>query len=172
MKKYAFNHELVSQSAWIAPNATVVGNVTLGDQSSVWFGAVLRGDIDRIEIGPRSNVQDLACLHCDLGFPCIIGQGVTIGHAAVVHGASVGDFALIGIGAIVLNGAVIGNESLVAAGTVVREGQQIPPRVLVAGVPAKIIRDLTEEDISRMRAGVQHYVDGAAAFKLQSQDQS
>jgi carbonic anhydrase/acetyltransferase-like protein (isoleucine patch superfamily) len=164
MERRSFNRELVASTAWIAPSATVLGDVRIGEQASIWFGAVLRGDVEYIQIGSQTNVQDLACLHCDTDYPCVLGTGVTVGHAAVVHGASVGDYALIGIGAIVLNGAVIGSESLVAAGTVIREGQQIPPRVLVAGVPGKIIRELTEQDICRMRAGVQHYVDGAAAF--------
>lgn len=157
--------ELRAASAWIAPTATVVGNVTLGDQASVWFGAVVRGDCEAVSIGPRSNVQDLCCLHADPGFPCKIGADVTIGHAAVVHGATVEDEVLIGIRATVLNGAHIGAGSLIGAAALVTEGAVIPPRSLVLGVPGKVVRQLTDGDIERIRRGSQHYVAAAAQFK-------
>ncbi len=160
-----FNPNLVAASAWIAPNATVIGNVTIEEWVSIWFGTVIRGDVERIHIGARTNVQDLSCLHGDPGIPCLIGKGVTIGHAAIVHGATVEDNSLIGMRAVILNGATVGESSLIAAGAVVREGQQIPPRVLAAGVPAKIIRDLQPEDLERMRAGAEHYVQAAAAYR-------
>jgi carbonic anhydrase/acetyltransferase-like protein (isoleucine patch superfamily) len=165
--KTKLNPELISPSAWVAPNATVVGDVTLEEEVSIWFGSVLRGDVDRIYVGKRSNVQDLCCLHADPGVPCIVGAGVTIGHSAIVHGALVRDGALIGMRAVVLNGAVVGEESLIAAGTVIREGQHIPPRVLVAGVPGKIIRELTDADVERMRVGANHYVQASAAYRNQ-----
>lgn len=157
--------ELRAASAWIAPTATVVGNVTLGDQASVWFGAVVRGDCEAVSIGARSNVQDLCCLHADPGFPCTIGADVTIGHAAVVHGATVEDEVLIGIRATVLNGARIGAGSLIGAAALVTEGAVIPPRSLVLGVPGKVVRQLTDGDIERIRRGSQHYVAAAAQFK-------
>lgn len=157
--------ELRAASAWVAPTATVVGNVTLGEQASVWFGAVVRGDCEAVSIGPRSNVQDLCCLHADPGFPCKIGADVTIGHAAVVHGATVEDEVLIGIRATVLNGARIGAGSLIGAAALVTEGAVIPPRSLVLGVPGKVVRQLTDADVERIRRGSEHYVAAAAQFK-------
>lgn len=157
--------ELRAASAWIAPTATVVGNVHLGEQSSVWFGAVVRGDCDTVSIGPRSNVQDLACLHADPGLPCQIGADVTIGHAAIVHGATVEDEVLIGIRATILNGAYIGTGSLIGAAALVTEGCVIPPRSLVLGVPGKVVRQITDADLERIRRGSLHYVEAAAAFR-------
>lgn len=165
MFKTAFQPHLIAASAWIAPNATVIGDVEIAEDCSVWFGAVLRGDTEWIRIGKRSNVQDLVCIHADPGVPCTIGEDATIGHAAVVHGATLGDNVLIGIRAVVLNGAVVGNNCLIAAGAVVLEGQQIPPGSLVAGVPARIIRELTEADIGRIHHAAQHYTQAAAAFR-------
>lgn len=161
--------ELRAASSWVAPSATVVGNVHLGEQSSVWFGAVIRGDCDRVSIGPRSNVQDLACLHADPGLPCTVGANVTIGHAAIVHGATVEDEVLIGIRATVLNGAHIGRGSLIGAAALVTEGCVIPPGSLVLGVPGKVVRQLTEVDLERIRRGSQHYVDAAATYRQHSQ---
>ena len=157
--------DLRAESAWVAPTATVVGEVHLGEQSSVWFGAVIRGDCAPISIGPRTNVQDLACLHADVGLPCQVGADVTIGHAAIVHGAIVEDEVLIGIRATVLNGARIGTGSLIGAAALVTEGCVIPPRSLVLGVPGKVVRQLTEDDVKRIQRGGRHYVEAAAAFK-------
>jgi carbonic anhydrase/acetyltransferase-like protein (isoleucine patch superfamily) len=157
--------ELRAVSAWIAPTATVVGNVTLGEQASVWFGAVIRGDCEAVSVGPRTNVQDLACLHADPGLPCVVGANVTIGHAAIVHGATVEDDCLIGIRATVLNGARIGRGSLIGAAALVTENAVIPPNSLVLGVPGKVVRQLSEADIERIRRGSQHYVEAAAAFR-------
>ncbi|MBA3854013.1 MAG: gamma carbonic anhydrase family protein [Gemmatimonas sp.] len=148
----------VSRTAWVHPAATIVGDVTLGDDVSVWPGAVLRGDRDAIVIGAETNVQDGAVLHCDPGLPLRIGARVTIGHRAVVHGCTIEDGALIGIGAIVLNGAVVGAGSLVAAGAVLGEGQVIPPDSLLVGVPARVLKPLTEEQRARVRAGFATYV--------------
>lgn len=164
--------ELRAASAWIAPTATVVGNVHLGEQSSVWFGAVIRGDCESVSIGPRTNVQDLACLHADPGLPCVVGANVTIGHAAIVHGATVEDDCLIGIRATVLNGARIGHGSLIGASALVTENAVIPPNSLVLGVPGKVVRQLTPDDIQRIRRGSQHYVDAAAAFRSAETAQS
>jgi len=154
----SFRPELVSPSAWIAPNATVRGDVGIGSLSSVWFGTVIRGDSAPIRIGEGSNVQDLCCLHADPGFPCLIGDRVTIGHGAIVHGARVENDALIGIGATVLNGATIGSGSIVGAGALVPEGKSIPPGSLAVGVPAKVIRTLTPEDQQRIAQASEHYI--------------
>jgi len=160
-----YRPELQHASAWVAPSATVVGNVHLAEQSSVWFGAVLRGDCAPISIGPRSNVQDLACLHVDVGRPCSIGADVTIGHAAIVHGATVEDECLIGIRATILNGAHIGKGSLIGAAALVTEGTVIPPGSLVMGVPGKVVRPVTEKDRERMQRGCRNYVAAAAEFR-------
>ncbi len=159
-------------SAWIAPTATVVGNVHLGEQSSVWFGAVVRGDCESVTIGPRTNVQDLACLHADPGLPCVVGANVTIGHAAIVHGATVEDDCLIGIRATVLNGARVGRGSLIGAAALVTENAVIPPNSLVLGVPGKVVRQLTDADAERIRRGSAHYVAAAAAFRAQEANAS
>ena len=153
-----FGEPVIAPSAWVHETAVVIGNVTLGADVSVWPGAVLRGDRDAIVVGAGSNVQDGAVIHCDPGQPCVIGERVTIGHRAVVHGCTVEDGALIGIGAVVLNGAVIGHGALVAAGAVVGEGKVIPPAVLVAGVPAKVLRPLTAEQCERVAGGHRTYM--------------
>jgi carbonic anhydrase/acetyltransferase-like protein (isoleucine patch superfamily) len=147
----------VADDAWIAPNASLVGKVRIGAESSVWFSAVLRGDGDSIEIGARSNIQDGCVVHADPGFPARLGEEVSIGHNAVVHGCVVEDGCLIGMGAVVMNGARIGRGSLVAAGTVVLEGTQVPPGSLVAGVPGKVRRELTDEEVEGLRGNAQRY---------------
>lgn len=154
-----FRPELVAPSAWIAPNATVCGDVYIKPEASVWFGTVIRGDSAPIRIGEGSNVQDLCCLHADPGFPCVIGDRVTIGHGAIVHGARVENDALIGIGATILNGATIGSGSIVGAGALVPEGKSIPPGSLAVGVPAKVIRSLTPEDQQRIVHAAEHYIE-------------
>ncbi len=165
MFKTTFQPQLIAPSAWIAPNAIIIGDVELAESCSVWFGAVIRGDTEWIRIGKRSNVQDLVCIHADQNVPCTIGEDTSIGHSAVVHGATVGNNVLIGIRSVVLNGAVIGDSSLIAAGAVILEGQQIPARSLVAGVPGRIIRELTDSDIARIHHASQHYVQAATAFR-------
>ena len=161
--------ELIHSTAYVAPNATVIGDVRIPAEASVWFGCVLRGDNETIEIGPRTNIQDLTVIHTDEGIPCILGAGVSVGHRVVLHGATIGDGALIGIGAIVLNGATVGSEALIGAGAVVTEGQVIPPRHLALGVPARIVRELTEEEVERLRASAAHHVARAAAFRISGQ---
>ncbi|MCX5756653.1 MAG: gamma carbonic anhydrase family protein [Gemmatimonadetes bacterium] len=156
---------MIHETAFIHESATVLGNVSLGERSSVWPGAVLRGDTDRIVIGDESNVQDGAVLHCDENIPCLIGKRVTIGHSAVVHGAIVEDGALIGIGAIVLNGARIGAGSLIGAGALVSEGTSIPPNSLVLGVPGKVKGLLSDEQRARVAHGYAAYVALAAKHK-------
>jgi carbonic anhydrase/acetyltransferase-like protein (isoleucine patch superfamily) len=149
----------VADDAWIAPGAVLVGRVRLGGRSSVWYGAVLRADGDAITVGVGSNVQDGTVVHADPGFPAVIGDGVVVGHGAVVHGCTVEDGALVGMGSRVLNGARIGAGTLVAAGAVVLEGTQVPPGSLVAGVPAKVRRPLTEDEAAGIRMAAEHYVE-------------
>lgn len=159
--------ELIDESVFIAPGAVIIGAVRLAAQSSVWYNAVLRGDMDSISIGPRTNVQDGAVIHVDAGAPCLIGAGVTIGHRAVVHGALIEDDVLIGIGAIVLNGARIGHDSIIGAGSLVTGHSNIPPRSMVLGVPGRVARQLTEEEVQSIRAAADHYVQHSAAYRAQ-----
>ncbi|MFJ2902709.1 gamma carbonic anhydrase family protein [Streptomyces sp. NPDC091279] len=149
----------IDGEAFVAPTASVIGDVTLAQGASVWYGAVLRGDVERISVGARSNVQDNCTLHADPGFPVTIGERVSVGHNAVVHGATVGDDCLIGMGATVLNGAVIGAGSLVAAQALVPQGMRVPPGSLVAGVPAKVRRELSEEERQGLTSNGTHYAD-------------
>lgn len=143
---------------WIAPTATVIGKVRLGEGVGVWFGAVLRGDGEPIAVGPNTNIQEHTVVHTDPGFPVAIGAGCTIGHRAIVHGCTIGDNVLVGMGAIVLNGAKIGDNSLIGAGALVPEGREVPPGSLVLGVPGKVVRQLTADEIARNRASAAHYV--------------
>lgn len=152
---------------FLADNATVIGDVTLGPECSVWFTAVVRGDVAPIVLGKRVNVQDGAVIHCDSGVDNRIGDDVTIGHRAVVHGASVGDGTLIGMGAVVLGRTVIGKECLIAAGCVVPPGMNVPDRMLVAGVPGKIVRPVGEKDLAYMRWLTTHYVELATRYTVE-----
>jgi len=147
----------VPGSAFVAAGARLVGDVTLGEQASVWYNAVLRGDSDRITLGAGSNVQDNVSVHVDPGHPVVIGENVSIGHNAVVHGCTVEDGSLIGMGAVVLSGAIIGGGSLVAGGAVVLEGTIVPPGSLVAGVPAKVRRELSEEERAKLLRNAEVY---------------
>jgi carbonic anhydrase/acetyltransferase-like protein (isoleucine patch superfamily) len=159
MRRAIFGHEpLVDSDAWVAPGAVLIGQVRIHARASVFYGAVLRGDRDRIELGEGSNVQDNVTVHGDPGMPTIVGSGVSVGHNAMLHGCTVEDDCLIGMSATVLNGAVIGRESLVAAGAVVLEGTVVPPRSLVAGVPAKVRRALTEEEVAGIRRNAETYL--------------
>ena len=151
------NSPKVSADAWVAPNATLVGRVEIAPQASVFFGAVLRGDVNSITLGQGSNIQDNVAIHCDTDKPTAIGTGVSVGHSAVVHGCVIENDCLIGMNATVLSGAVIGAESLVAAGSVVLEGTIIPPRSLVAGVPGKVRRQLTDDEVEAIRRNATHY---------------
>lgn len=156
----------IHESAFIAPNATVVGRVTIGAGASVWYGAVIRGDLDEIELGDGSNLQDNSVIHVDAGAPVRIGRNVGIGHAAIVHGATVGDGALIGMGARLLNHAVVGTGALVAAGAVVLEGQEIPANTVAAGVPAKVRGEITDPEVrARVDRNASVYVDLAARHR-------
>lgn len=155
----------VAPSAWVAPGAFVIGAVELGADSSVWYGAVLRGDTEPVRIGARTNVQDGCVLHADPGFPATVGEGCVVGHNAVVHGCEVGDGCLVGMGATILNGAKIGAGSIVAAGAVVPEGREFPPRSLVVGVPAKRVGDVADEQAQDIERGAREYVERAAAHR-------
>lgn len=158
----------IAASAFVAPNATLIGRVVIGENVGVWFNAVLRGDNEPIVIGAGSNVQECAVLHNDPGFPLTVGQNVTIGHAAVVHGCTIGDGSLIGIGAVVLNGARIGRQCLVGAGAVVTEGKTFPDRTLILGAPARVVRELSDEDIARLKsASAPSYAQRAALYREQ-----
>jgi len=160
MAIYSFEQHMpqVAPDAYVADNATVLGRVRLGARASVWFAATVRGDNDDIVIGDGSNVQDGAVLHVDPGVPMTIGARVSIGHQAMLHGCTVGDGALIGIQAVVLNGAVIGEQSLVGAGALVTEGKRFPPRSLILGSPAKVVRELTEKDLLMLKAACDSYI--------------
>jgi carbonic anhydrase/acetyltransferase-like protein (isoleucine patch superfamily) len=147
----------IHETAWLAPTAAVIGNATIEAAASLFYGVVVRADMDTIRLGQGSNLQDNVVVHTDFGFPTRIGAGVSVGHAAVVHGCTVEDNCLIGMNATVLNGAVIGTGSLLAAGSVVLEGTQIPPRSLVAGVPGKVRRELSDEEYARVLLNAEHY---------------
>ena len=159
----------VDPTAFVAGNATLIGRVTLGKDSSVFYGAVLRGDTDSISIGDGSNVQDNVSMHTDAGIQLVVGKGVSIGHNAVVHGCVIEDDCLIGMGAVVLNRAIIGTGSLVAAGAVVLEDTMVPAGSLVAGVPAKVRRALTDEEIAGIRSNAARYVDLATKHRDQGE---
>jgi carbonic anhydrase/acetyltransferase-like protein (isoleucine patch superfamily) len=161
------NNVRIDETAFIAPNATVVGNVTIAAHASVWFNAVIRAELDHVTLGERSNVQDGAVIHVDEGHPVVIGRNVTVGHRAVVHGATVGDNCIVGIGAILLNGAVIGENSIVGAGALVPEGKSYPPNSLLIGVPARVARTLSDEQIARIAEGADHYVTFGSAYHRQ-----
>jgi carbonic anhydrase/acetyltransferase-like protein (isoleucine patch superfamily) len=150
--------------AMIADNAVVVGDVTLGADANVWFGVTVRGDDAAIVVGPRTNIQDNTCVHVDVGAPQIIGEGVTVGHGVVLHGVDIGDYSLIGMGATILSGAKIGAYSIIAAGSVILENTEIPPGSLVAGLPGKVRRQVTEEEREAMRWRAGHYVERARSY--------
>ncbi|MDF2761777.1 MAG: hexapeptide repeat-containing transferase [Thermomicrobiales bacterium] len=162
----------IDATAYIADGAQLIGDVVLGSGVSVWFNAVLRGDTERISVGAGSNVQDGAILHADPGFPCTVGTGVVTGHGAILHGCQIGDDCLIGMGAVVLNGAKIGPGSIVAAGAVVPEGKEFPPRSLIMGVPAKVVREATTQDLEQIAAGARHYQERARLYQAELGEES
>jgi len=154
----------LADGAWVADSAEVIGAVELGENASVWNGAVVRGDTERITIGRNSNVQDLSVLHADFGVPLVIGDNVTIGHMVMLHGCTIGDGSLIGIGAVVLNQARIGRNCVVGAGAVVTEGKEFPDNSLIVGAPAKVIRTMDEAAVQKFSGLAGHYVDNAKRF--------
>jgi len=163
---------LVGEQHFIAPNAAVIGDVTLHENASIWFSCVLRGDAEHIEIGANSNIQDGAVVHADPGFPAIVGENVTVGHNAMIHGCTIGEGSLVGINAVVLNGAVIGRGCLIGANALVTEGMQIPDGSLVLGSPAKIKKTFTEEERAAVALSAQHYVANGQHFAAQLKEQS
>jgi len=152
-------------TSWVAPNATVIGGVILDAHSSVFYGTVLRGDNDTIHLGAGSNIQDNVTMHTDVGKPVTIGSGVSVGHGAILHGCTIENDCLIGMGAIVLNGSTVGEGSLVAAGAVVRENAVIPAGSLVAGVPGKVVRELSAEEREGLKENAHHYLELAEAHR-------
>lgn len=167
MTRYRLGDKIpvIHESAYVAAEATVIGDVRLARNTSVWAGAVLRGDNEPIVVGEGSNVQEGTIMHTDPGCPLTVGEKVTIGHQAMLHGCTVGDGSLIGIQAVVLNNAVIGRESLVGAGAVVTEGKVFPDRSLILGAPARVVRTLSDEDVANLRRNAQTYIERRALFK-------
>lgn len=155
----------VPDSAFVAPGAYLIGAIVLGEQASVWYGAVLRGDTEPVSIGARTNVQDGCVLHADPGFPAVVGEDCVVGHRAVVHGCEVEDGCLIGMGATILNGAKIGEGSIVAAGALVPEGKEFPPRSLIVGVPARRVKEVGDEQAREIICGAQRYVERSAEHR-------
>ena len=154
----------LAAGAWVADSAQVIGNVELAEDANVWFGAILRGDTELLTIGRGSNVQDGSVLHADIGFPVTLGENVTVGHQVMLHGCTVGDGSLIGIQAVVLNGARIGRHCLVGAGALVTEGKEFPDGSVIIGSPAKVVRQLTPEQIAGLRRSAEHYVANAKRY--------
>jgi len=148
----------IHPSAFVAPTAVIIGEVTIEEDASVWYGCVLRGDLEPIVVGRRSNVQDNSVLHTGYREPTIIGPNITVGHGAIIHGCTLEEGCLIGMGAKILNGAVVGRDSIVGAGALVPEGKQIPPRSLAVGVPAKVVRELTDEQVAQSHWNTDNYV--------------
>ena len=167
------SHVEAHPDSWVAPNATLVGKVKLEPGASVWFNAVLRGDNELIHIGENINVQDGTVMHTDMGFPLSVGKGVTIGHNAMLHGCTVGDYSLIGINAVVLNGAKIGKYCIIGANSLIAEGKEIPDGSLVVGSPGKVVRELNEQQMKMLEAGAAHYVHNAQRYarELAEQDE-
>ena len=154
---------VIAASAFIAPGTTIIGDVTIGEDASIWYNCVVRGDVERITVGARSNIQDGSVVHADPGAPTLIGDDVLIGHMAMVHGCTIADRGFVGLGAIVMNGCVIGSDAMLAAGAMLTPGKVIAPRELWSGRPATKMRDLTDTAIAGMRAGVAHYVENGRA---------
>jgi len=156
---------IINEESFIAKNATVIGEVTIGKNSSIWYNVVLRGDIDSISIGNNTNVQDGSIVHCDVGVPTIIGNNVTIGHNVVLHACKIGNGSLIGIGAIVLNGAEVGEGTRIGAGAIVTPRTKIPPFTLVFGIPARVVRNLTKEEVENLKEHARNYVELMKRYK-------
>ena len=157
-------HPLLGHDVWIAPNATIIGDVRLGDDASIWWNAVLRGDNDTISIGAGSNIQDSSVLHVDPGVPLTLGANVTVGHMVMLHGCSIGDETLIGIKSVILNRAVIGRHCIIGANSLIPEGKVIPERSLVMGSPGKVVRQLSDEEVARLRDAARGYVENARRY--------
>ena len=155
----------LGDNAWVAPNATVIGDIRLGANSSIWFNVTLRGDNEPIHIGANTNIQDGSVLHTDKGVPLTLGRDITVGHLVMLHGCTVGDGSLIGIGSVILNRAVIGRGCIVGANTLIPEGKVFPDRVLIVGSPGKVVRELTHADVARLQKSAEHYVANARRYR-------
>lgn len=160
----------IHETCFVAETASVIGNVVMQEKSSLWYGVVARGDYNDVYIGKGTNIQDGSVVHIAYHHPTIIGDYVTVGHRAVVHGCTIGDRVLVGMGAIILNGAVIGNNCIIAAGSLVPENKEIPPGVLAMGTPAKVVRELTEEEIDGIMRSAEDYMGFAQDYKKEMQD--
>jgi len=166
----SFNGKLpkIHESVYISENVSIIGDVEIGENSSVWFGAVIRGDVCNVKIGNNSNIQDNAVIHVNYNMPSIIGDFVTVGHSAIIHGATIGDFVIVGMGAIVLDGAKVGKNVIIAAGSLVPPRMEIPDGVMVMGVAAKIVRTLRDEEIEHIKKNALDYVELGKIMKSQS----
>lgn len=162
----------IDDSAFIASNSILIGNIKIGARSSIWYQTVIRGDVEEIIIGEESNIQDLSMGHADVGFPLIVGNRVTVGHRCIIHGCMIEDDCMIGMGAILMNGVKIGRGSIVGAGAVVLEGTEVPPFSLIAGTPAKVRKTYEEKIIDNIRLSSQHYVQNAIKVRKQTLDQA
>jgi carbonic anhydrase/acetyltransferase-like protein (isoleucine patch superfamily) len=160
-----FGAPTIDEGAFVAPTAVVVGAVTMGPRASIWYGAVARADHETIEIGEGSNIQDGSTLHSDPGFPLVVGRNVTVGHNVVLHGARIEDEVLVGMGSVVMNGVHIGSGSIVAAGAVVTQGKEFPPGSVIAGIPAKVVRQATDDDMQHIRRNAASYTDRLPAAR-------
>jgi len=158
-------------NCWIAPNATVIGNVRVGSEASVWFGTVIRGDNELIDIGARTNIQEGCVLHTDPGYPMTLAEGVTVGHMVMLHGCTIGARSLVGIGSIILNGTTIGEECLIGANTLIPEGKTIPPHSMVLGSPGRIVKTLDDAAVARIAATADRYVENWKRFRERLKDQ-
>ena len=168
IQRYGDHSPQLAEDVYVHASAHVIGDVSIGAESSVWLHVVIRGDIEQVRIGCASNIQDHTTIHVNHEqHPTIVGDGVTVGHRVVLHGCTIGDFALIGIGAIVLDGATVGEEALVGAGTLVAPGARIPPRTLALGAPAKVVRELRPEEIERLHDSARRYVGYAKSYRDQ-----
>lgn len=164
IRNYLEFKPLISEESFIAETAVIIGRCEIKKNANIWYGAVLRGDVNTITVGENSNVQDNTVVHCDAAFPTVIGDNVTIGHGAIIHGCEISDNSLIGMGAIVLNGAKIGSNVIVAAGALVTGGKVIPDNSLVVGSPAKVLRQLTNEEVASLASSASHYVKYSKAY--------
>lgn len=170
IRRYKNIRPQVAPSAWIAKTADVIGKVTIAADASVWFGVAIRGDINEIRIGERTNIQDNAVLHVDSKNPCVLGEDVTVGHGAIVHGATIGNRVLVGMGAIVLSGAVIEDDVVIGAGALVAPGKQIPSGSLVIGNPGRVSRALNEKELAQLTLTAQNYVEHAREYAQMEQE--
>jgi len=162
--KYGGNSPRIAKDCFVADTATIVGDVGLREGSSVWFSSSVRAESERIQIGFRSNIQDNSSVHTDVGFPCVLGDNVSVGHGAIVHGSRIGSNCLIGMGSIILNGSKIGDNCIIGAGSLVVQGTEIPEKMLALGSPAKVIRPVTNEEIQKISDNARHYYEFRAAY--------